>query len=82
MFWNKNEEMPLKDRVEPTFGPAESLTDKRISELEQSLSFYRRRCEELQRVQSNMRDPERKAVCDILANGKTYVYDGLGDNDE
>ena len=39
--------------------------------LERSLSFYRSRCEELQRVQKLMRDPERKAVCDILANGST-----------
>lgn len=38
-----------------------------------SLDFYKRRCQELQRVQSMMRDPERKMVCDILANGTTYM---------
>lgn len=27
----------------------------------------------LQKVQRHMRDPERKVVCDILANGTTYV---------
>lgn len=37
----------------------------------QSRDFYKLRCEALQAVQSNMRDPERKAVCDILANGST-----------
>lgn len=40
----------------------------------QSRDFYKRRCEELQKVQSSMRDPERKAVCDILANGETAVF--------
>ena len=40
----------------------------------QSRDFYKRRCEALQAVQSSMRDPERKAVCDILANGETAVY--------
>lgn len=37
----------------------------------QSRDFYKLRCEALQAAQSNMRDPERKAVCDILANGST-----------
>lgn len=37
-----------------------------------SLEFYKRRCNELQRIQGKMRDPERKMVCDILANGTTY----------
>lgn len=37
----------------------------------QSRDFYKLRCEALQAVQSSMRDPERKAVCDILANGST-----------
>lgn len=37
----------------------------------QSRDFYKQRCEALQAVQPNMRDPERKAVCDILANGST-----------
>ena len=38
-----------------------------------SVDFYRRRCEALQKAQNHMRDPERKMVCDILANGETYV---------
>jgi hypothetical protein len=41
--------------------------------LQASRNFYARRCEALQAVQDKMRDPERKAVCDILANGETYV---------
>lgn len=44
-----------------------------IRRLNISLDFYKRRCQELQRVQSMMRDPERKMVCDILANGTTYM---------
>ena len=38
-----------------------------------TLTFYRDRCNELQRVQPHFRDPERQAVCDILANGYTTV---------
>jgi hypothetical protein len=41
--------------------------------LERSLSFYSDRCANLQKAQSSMRDPERKWVCDILANGYTDV---------
>lgn len=49
-------------------------TDAKRKELERaqaSRDFYKRRCEALQAVQNKMRDPERKAVCDILANGST-----------
>ena len=35
--------------------------------------WFEQRCNTLQQAQANMRDPERKMVCDILANGKTYV---------
>lgn len=42
-----------------------------VDSLERSLNFYRQRCEALQAIQARMRDPERKAVCDILANGST-----------
>lgn len=41
-----------------------------------SRDFYKRRCEALQAVQDKMRDPERKAVCDILANGSTTALSG------
>ena len=44
---------------------------KELRKLCESRDFYKRRCEALQALQSNMRDPERKAVCDILANGTT-----------
>lgn len=44
-----------------------------LRRLKSSKEFYERRCNELQRVQSQMRDPERKMVCDILANGTTHV---------
>jgi len=40
-----------------------------IADLKQSLTFYKKRCELIQKYQSRMRDPERKAICDILANG-------------
>ena len=42
-----------------------------VGEQEQSLAFYKRRCDALQQWQSKMRDPERTIVCDILANGCT-----------
>lgn len=41
-----------------------------------SRDFYMHRCEVLQAVQNKMRDPERKAVCDILANGSTTALSG------
>lgn len=44
------------------------VQDKQIERLENSLRFYRSRCELLQKVQIHMRDPERTIVCDILAN--------------
>ena len=47
-----------------------------IEELRDSRDFYKRRCDELQKAQRDMRDPERKAVCDILANGKTAAFAG------
>ena len=40
-----------------------------IADLKQSLTFYKKRCELIQKYQSKMRDPERKVICDILANG-------------
>jgi hypothetical protein len=44
-----------------------------IADLERSLEFYRTRMNNLQCWQSSMRDPERKIVCDILANGFTLT---------
>jgi hypothetical protein len=52
--------------------------DMQIDQLASSRDFYKRRCEALQAVQNRMRDPERKAVCDILANGETYAYASEG----
>lgn len=46
-------------------------SNKEIESLERSLEFYKKRAEMLQCWQSSMRDPERKIVCDILANGFT-----------
>ena len=46
----------------------QQIQDKQIERLENSLRFYRSRCELLQKVQIHMRDPERTIVCDILAN--------------
>lgn len=46
---------------------------KKLVQAQQSRDFYKRRCDALQAIQNKMRDPERKAVCDILANGETYV---------
>lgn len=47
--------------------------------LRNSRDFYKHRCDALQKAQQHMRDPERKAVCDILANGKTAALAGAGE---
>jgi hypothetical protein len=44
-----------------------------IDDLERQLKFYKDRINYLQCWQSSMRDPERKIVCDILANGFTLT---------
>lgn len=54
---------------------------KLTSELKQSESsreFYKQRCDNLQKEQSKMRDPERKVVCDILANGYAESWSWKG----
>jgi predicted nuclease with TOPRIM domain len=56
-----------------------SELEKENTELKDSLDFYKSRCESLQEQQSNMRDPERTIVCDILANGKLLYADLAGD---
>lgn len=44
-----------------------------IKRLKNSKEWYAKRCQKLQDVQKHMRDPERKWVCDILANNATDV---------
>lgn len=46
---------------------------KAHNSLRDDVDFYRCRCEAIEAIQSQMRDPERQMVCDILANGKTFV---------
>jgi hypothetical protein len=41
-----------------------------IDKLGHSKEFYKNRVELLQDIQHIMRDPERKMVCDIIANGQ------------
>lgn len=48
-------------------------TERQLAETTEALAFYQRRVEALQKAQLKMRDPERKVVCDILANGKPAV---------
>lgn len=55
--------------AEPAPKPRQLLTDAESSKLRSSLDFYKRRVDELQSAQAQMRDPERMMVCDILANG-------------
>ena len=50
-----------------------------LEEAEASAAWYERRCSALQEQQSNMRDPERTIVCDILANGAVLPPDFAGD---
>ena len=52
---------------------------ERLEEAEASAAWYERRCSALQEQQSNMRDPERTIVCDILANGAVLPPDFAGD---
>ena len=49
-----------------------------LKELRDTAAFYKRRCDALQAWQSKMRDPERTAVCDILANGATLAESVAG----
>jgi hypothetical protein len=49
----------------------ESYHNKVVAELEAKVSWYIDRFNKLQEVQTRFRDPERKVVCDILANGTT-----------
>ena len=58
-------------------GPCASCFDgereKELADMRGSRDFYKRRTDELQKTQSQMRDPERTMVCDILANGRLLV---------
>ena len=60
------------DTTEPGKNALEQV-QKFLRRQKSSLEFYKTRCDALQRVQARMRDPERKMVCDILANGTTNV---------
>ena len=61
-------------------GPCASCPDgereKELADVRDSRDFYKRRTDELQKAQSQMRDPERTMVCDILANGRLLVPAG------
>lgn len=48
------------------------MISEELSKQRQHTEFYQKRCDALQQAQHHMRDPERKMVCDILANGMTY----------
>jgi hypothetical protein len=47
-----------------------SEQNERIATLAHAKEFYRRRTLLLERMQKTMRDPERRLVCDILANAQ------------
>jgi hypothetical protein len=49
---------------------ASQPTDEGTKNLLKKLDWYKGRAKQLHRHQSQMRDPERTMVCDILANGK------------
>ncbi len=64
-----NEELlEILNRIIENDKKIKQIQDKQIERLENSLRFYKSRCELLQKVQIHMRDPERTIVCDILAN--------------
>lgn len=60
----------LINKLSTPAGEQEAVANE-VKVLRQSLDFYQRRCVLLQKWQSQMRDPERTIVCDILANGCT-----------
>jgi len=55
---------------------------KEIERLREAVAWHERRWAELQKQQAQMRDPERKMVCDILANGKTYERAALANKED
>jgi len=61
----------LRDIDQVSLKTAVGLIEE-IERLRESVAWHERRWAELQKQQAQMRDPERKMVCDILANGKTY----------
>lgn len=44
-----------------------------IARIKNKAAWYALRCSRMQTAQMHMRDPERKWVCDILANGTTEL---------
>lgn len=67
----KNEILSIANKH---FYLTQDVTDEQIVEFAKAVleadTFYKKRIEELEQIQSQMRDPERKMVCDILANGR------------
>lgn len=69
-LWEHDEQVKREAReVQQEITPSADI----IADLERSLEFYKARMNNLQCWQSSMRDPERKIVCDILANGFTLT---------
>ncbi len=60
---------PLYLGSPPALEDANKSLQDQLDEAQSSLAFYQSRCEQLQKIQSRLRDPERTIVCDILANG-------------
>lgn len=86
--WATEIEMTVIERLQQqvdirgTASPFGALAADALAELEAALhsaDFYKRRCDELQKHQSQMRDPERTIVCDILANGCILLPAFAGD---
>ena len=71
---------PADTRSRPHPAPEQLQISDIIEDLERSLKFYKDRATALQCWQSSMRDPERKIVCDILANGFTLTTKEEVDN--
>ena len=63
---------PEQHELQPSFDD--------VDELNRKITFYSKRMDMLQCWQSSMRDPERKIVCDILANGFTLTPKEAIDN--
>jgi hypothetical protein len=75
--WEDGNGAPLQDDAEAALSWINSSA-KVLEKTRASRDFYKRRCDELQKAQSSMRDPERTMVCDILANGSLLAPEVAG----
>jgi hypothetical protein len=60
----------MGDELQKELDVAKEALLAEVTQLQDELTFYKRRVELFQQWQNKMRDPERTIACDILANGQ------------